>query len=342
MRTLPLIASLLLAIAVAPALVVTLAAQSAPSGKRVGMIGLDTSHSTAFVNALNATDSSREFGGYRVVAAYPYGSRSIESSYSRIPRYTEEVKAAGVEIVASVGELLERLDVVLLETNDGRLHLEQALEVIRAGKPLFIDKPMAASLTDVIAIFEAATRQGVPVFSSSSLRYEPDVQAVRNGSIGRVLGADAYSPAHLEPTHPDLFWYGIHGVEILFSVMGTGCEAVTRVHTADTDLVTCRWADGRLGTFRGLRARQLGYGGTAFGTDGIAVLTRAGQYDALLRTVTDFFRTGVAPVPTEETIEIFAFMAAADESKSRDGASVSVPALIAVAREEAARRLAGH
>ncbi|MGI9173712.1 MAG: Gfo/Idh/MocA family protein, partial [Rhodothermales bacterium] len=158
---------------------------------RIGMIGLDTSHSPAFAKLFNSDDALDDF---RVVAAYPYGSRTIESSYERIPRYTEEVQALGVEIVDSIDELIERVDVVLLETNDGRLHLEQALPVLEAGKPLFIDKPMAASLADVLALFDAADHYGVPVFSASSLRFQEPMLDVRGGSIGRVLGADAYSP----------------------------------------------------------------------------------------------------------------------------------------------------
>jgi len=134
---------------------------------------------------------------------------------------------------------------------------------------MFIDKPVAASLTDVVAIYKEASAKNVPVFSSSSLRYMKNVQAVRNeNKIGRVLGADTFSPATLEPHHPDLFWYGIHGVEVLFAVMGTGCETVTRFYTEETDVVVGKWKDGRLGTFRGTRSGKHDYGGTAYGTEG--------------------------------------------------------------------------
>src|SRR5690606_18424970 len=304
----------------------------APEGKRIGIIGLDTSHSPAFVRAFNAPEAAPELLGYRVVAAYPYGSRTIESSYSRIPAYTEEVQRHGVAIVGAIDALLERVDAVLLNTNDGRLHLEQALQVFAAGKPVFIDKPVAASLADAIAIYAAAERYGVPVFSSSTLRYTPDAQAIRQGSVGRLLGADSYSPATLEPTHPDLFWYGIHGAEILFTVMGPGCETVTRYHSVDTDLVTCVWSDGRVGTFRGLRGGRTGYGGTAFGADGIADIAYSGGYDGLTRVVAEFLASGSAPVSAAEAIEIFAFMEAADESKRRGGAPVAVREVMEAAR----------
>jgi predicted dehydrogenase len=291
-------------------------------GKRIGIIGLDTSHSVEFTKELNATDAPAEFKGYKVVAAYPKGSSDIESSVKRIPGYTEEVKKMGVEIVDSVAALLEKADVVLLETNDGRWRLEQAMPVLKAKKPMFIDKPVAASLTDVITIFEAAKHYDIPVFSASSLRYMSSAQEIAAGKIGKVSGADTFSPCTLEKTHPDLFWYGIHGVEILYTVMGRGCRELVRVHTDDADLVTGTWADGRIGSFRGTRTGGHLYGGTVFGEKANAVLGPFEGYKPLLLQIIDFFETGKPPVSAEETMEIYAFMEAADESKRRNGGSV--------------------
>ena len=298
------------------------------NGGRVGIIGLDTSHSVAFTKSLNAPDPLTELKGYRVVAAYPRGSADIESSTKRIAGYTEDVKKMGVEIVNSIGDLLKKIDVVLLETNDGRPHLEQALLVLKAGKPMFIDKPVAGSLKDVIAIYETAKKYKVPIFSSSSLRYMESVQDVVKGKIGNVLGADTFSPATIEKTHPDLFWYGIHGVEMLFAVMGTGCQQVTRVSTNDTDIVIGTWKDGRMGTFRGTRTGKHDYGGTVYGEKGNLSLGPFNGYDNLLVQIINFFRTGQVPVSPEETLEIYAFMEAADESKRKNGTPVSLEAVI--------------
>lgn len=295
---------------------------------RIGIIGLDTSHSTAFTKALNNPASLPEFGGYKVVAAYPKGSNDIKSSVDRIPAYTEEVKKYGVEIVNSIDDLLPKVDVVLLETNDGRLHLEQAMKVLKAGKRMFIDKPIAASLRDAIAIFDAAKKYNVPVFSSSSLRYIQGAKKIFGGSVGKVLGADTYSPATLEKTHPDLFWYGVHGVETLFTVMGTGCRSVVRTFTDNTDLVVGTWLDNRIGTFRGIRSGRADYGGVVFGEKGISVLGKYNGYNPLLVEIIKFFQTGIVPVTPEETIEIFAFMAAAEESKKRGGTAIEMEEVI--------------
>lgn len=320
------------------------AAQENNAGKtlRVGIIGLDTSHAIAFTKILNDPKVQADVAGCRVVAAYPKGSPDIESSVSRVPGYTKQVQEMGVEIVDSIDALLEKVDCVLLETNDGRPHLEQVIPVLKAGKPVFIDKPIAGSLTDAVAIFELGRHYQVPLFSSSSLRYSPGAQALRNGKIGDILGCDAYSPCSLEKTHPDLFWYGIHGVETLFTVMGTGCERVSRASTDDFDVVVGVWDGGRIGTFRGIRRGKTGYGGTAFGMKAIEQIGPYGGYRPLLVEIVKFFKTGEVPVAEKETLEIYAFMEAADESKRQGGAPVSIESVLEKARKAAKPIVAKH
>lgn len=299
--------------------------ESVKKGFRVGIIGLDTSHAVAFTKSLNAADAGPEFGGYKVVAAYPQGSKDIPSSIKRVPEYTDAVRKMGVEIVDSIPDLLKKTDVILLESNDGRPHLEQAIPVFKAGKTVFIDKPVAGSLTDAFAIFEAAKEYNVPVFSASSLRYMSNMDDIlKNQSVGKIVGAATYCPSTIEATHPDFFWYGIHGIEALFTVMGTGCQTVSRVHTPGTDVVVGTWDENRLGTFRGVRTGKVGYGGYAFGEKGVKSLGDYNGYDPLLKEIIKFFQSGISPVKPEETLEIFTFMAAADESKWRSGASVSL------------------
>jgi predicted dehydrogenase len=305
---------------------------------RVGVIGLDTSHAPAFAKLMNDPKDDASLAGCRVVAAYPPGSPDIKSSTERVPAYTEEYRKMGIEIVDSIPALLEKVDCVLLESNDGRPHLEQVLPVLRAGKPCFIDKPIAGSLTDAVLIFEASRHYRTPVFSSSSLRYVAGAQDARSGKFGHIVGCDAFSPASLEPTHPDLFWYGIHGVELLFTTMGVGCETVVRIHTPGTDVVVGTWKGGRVGTFRGIREGKGGYGGRAFGSKENADLGTYAGYKPLVVDIVKFFKSKEPPVAEEETLEIYAFMEAADESKRRGGVPVSVREVLDAARKAAAER----
>jgi len=200
------------------------------------------------------------------------GSPDIESSTKRVPEYTEKAKAAGVEIVDSIEALLSKVDVVFLETNDGRPHLEQLRPCLEAKKPVFIDKPVAGSLKDAIAIYAEAKAAGVPVFCSSSLRFGKSTQEVSKGSLGKVLRAETFSPVNIEPTHPDLYWYGVHGCESLYTVMGTGCISVKRGTTEDGKaMVTGTWPEGRTGIFRQENGKdRKGYGGKAVGEKGEA------------------------------------------------------------------------
>lgn len=292
------------------------------SNKRIGIIGLDTSHSEVFSRMIN--EGKEDMLGFKVVAAYPHGSKDIASALQEKPGIIKAVQAMGITIVDSIEELLKQVDCVLLESNDGRVHLEQALQVFKAGKPVFIDKPIAQNYAQAKAIFQAAEKYKVPVFSSSALRYDVNVQKVVQGSIGKVTGADVYTPAVMEPSHLDLAWYGIHGVEMLFTVMGSGCKTVSRVHQEGTDLLVGVWNDGRIGTVRGIRQGASNIAGTAFGEKGIAPLGPFSTYEHLVKSIVQFFASGVAPVSSKETLEIFAFMQAADASRKKGGAAVGL------------------
>ena len=304
---------------------------------RAGIIGLDTSHVMAFTNLFNDPKAEGPLGSVKVVAGYP-GGTDIPSSKDRVGKITEELRAAGAEIVDSIPALLAKVDVVLIESVDGRPHLEQAKPVLEARKPVFIDKPIAGSLSDAIAILDTAKKLGVPCFSSSSLRFSPGIQGMRSDPrVGEVMGCDVWGPCPLEPTHPDLFWYGIHAVEMLFTIMGPGCEKVSRARTDGTDVVTGVWKDGRVGVFRGIRQGKADYGGIVFGTKGIEPCGGYTGYKPLVEEIARFFATGKAPVSADETTEIFAFMEAADESKRRGGEPVLLESVLTKARETARR-----
>ncbi|MCA9177551.1 MAG: DUF1080 domain-containing protein [Planctomycetales bacterium] len=292
---------------------------------RLGIIGLDTSHAIAFTKILNDPAAPPELAGCRVVAVYPQGSRDIESSVSRVPNYLRDIKQYNVEVVDSIETLLTKVDGVLLETNDGRPHLEQLRPVLKAGKPVFIDKPIAGSLEDAITIFREAKAANVPLFSSSSLRFGKNTQEARAGLYGKVSHCETHSPASLEATHPDLFWYGIHGVESLFTVMGTGCQSVVRSKDEEGKIVvTGKWEGGRVGIYR----EGKGYGGHAKGDKGEGPVGSYDTYRPLVVEIVKFLRTGKPPVSAEETLEIYAFMEAADESKRRGGAEVTLKSVM--------------
>ena len=277
----------------------------------VGIVGMDTSHSPHFVETINNSNS-----GYKVTTAFTTVSRDLPASLDRVEKFTAQIKSMGVEIVGSIDELLGKVDHVLLCTVDGRLHLHQAEKIFKAGKRVFIDKPMAASLADVIQIFALSKEYNIPTFSSSSVRFMKKAHEIRNGSIGNVQGAQVYAPIHYEPTHPKLYWYGIHGAELLYTVMKQGCKRVKSLTTEKYDMVIGDWGDGKIGTYCGLKNGMQEYGGQAFGDAG-----------PLVDEILHYFDTGEVPVEPSETIELFAFMDAAQKSEEEQGNWISIEAM---------------
>ena len=313
------------------------AALAASAGeKRVGIIGCDTSHATKFAKLTNV-DKDPGAAGFRVTCAYKWGSRDIFSSTNRYPKFIAELKSYGVEMKDSIADLLKEVDCVLLETNDGRPHYEQALEVFKAGKPVFIDKPVAANLADVLRIDAAAKRLNGKWFCSSSLRFAENVAAARDGRLGKIRSATTVSPHTPEKTHTDYYWYAIHGTEPLFAILGPGCREVRCVAGETEDLLVGTWADGRIGVQHAAERNKLpgaGYGGMILSEKGLTPVGGNPGYAPLVAAIMEFFRTGVAPVTAEETVEIYAFMTAAEKSRAEGGRPVALAEVLKAAKAE--------
>ncbi len=308
---------------------------TAQKNLRVGLIGLDTSHVIAFTKLLNLKDEKEHVPGATVVAAYKGGSADIEASHSRVDKFTAQLQNDfGIKIVDTIEELCEQVDAVLLESVDGRPHLQQVKPVFEAGLPVFIDKPLAGSLHDAIAIAELAQKHKTPWFSSSAYRYYNSLAELKKTDVGALRGAISYGPCTYEAHHPDLFWYGIHPTEALFAVMGTGCQSVVRTTTPNTDVVTGIWKDGKVGTLRGLRNATTPHKVILFGEKRIVEQNGGGSYRPLLVEIVQFFHTRKPPISPDETLEIFAFMEAADESRRQGGVPILLETVVNKAKAE--------
>jgi hypothetical protein len=290
---------------------------------RLGIIGTDVSHVIHFTRILNNASDPEHVAGARVVASYKGGSPDIVSSRTRVEGYAEQLrKQYGIEIVPDIPTLCSKVDAVLLESGDGRIHLSQARLVFAAHKPVFIDKPLASTLEDAREIARLAKAADVPWFSTSALRFNDIVTSMKTRD---AFAVGVWGPGPMEEHHRlDLSWYGIHAVEMLYTLMGTGCEEVTRISGGDfqsgSDVVVGRWKDGRIGTARVLRPTG-GYGVVVF-RPGKIMQSPADfpfSYAPLVKQIVTFFQTRKPPVPNEETLEIFAFMDAAQRSKEAGG-----------------------
>ncbi len=291
---------------------------------RVGIIGLDTSHAVEFTQRLNDPANTSYVPGARVVAAFPQASDDLPDSKNRIKGFTDTLRDKyGVRIVANVAELLSGTDAIMILSLDGRAHPAQVKSLLSAKKPIFLDKPVAASLKDAVSIYEQAETSATPIFSASALRWYPGVIEVATTKIGGVSGAMSYGPSPKQPFHPTLFFYGIHPTEALFTVLGSGCTSVSATASDGATVATGKWRDGRLGNLYAMHTWPADYKVTLFGKDKIVEgKTAGGDYTPMVREIVKFFQTKVPPVTAAQTLEIYAFMEAADESIRKGGAPV--------------------
>lgn len=300
-----------------------LAAGSFGADLRLGVIGTDTSHAVAFAGALNDPAAARHVPGARIVIAFKGGSPEIEESRSRVEKFAGELRDKyGVRLVGNISDMCDAVDGILLESVDGRTHLAQMKEAVKCHKPIFIDKPLASSLSDAREMARIADESHVPWFSASSLRFS----AIENLKEKPLNGAIVWGPGPTEAHQPlDLTWYGIHAAEMLYTIMGPGCAEVTRTSSEEADVVTCRWKDGRIGVLRVDRP---------YGKFGAAVFRAKSQVDLvpdikvdylpLVRQIVQFMTTGKPPVANAETLEIFQMMDAAQKSKEQGGKPVTI------------------
>lgn len=291
--------------------------------RNIGLIGLDTSHVIVFTQMLN--DPANEHyihAPVKVMAGYPGGSPDFPLSIDRVDGYTKRLEETfGVRMLTTPEEVAERSDALFLTSVDGRVHLEQFRSIAAYGKPVFIDKPLAVSSEDAIEIFTLAEQYGIPCMSSSSRRYAGGlVETLEDPEKGPIVGAEVYGVVDFMPTQPGWYWYGIHIVEVLYTILGTGCVSVTAYAQGKHEVIVGVWADGRVGVARGNPHPNFGHGALIHREKGtVYVDTASGgmaNYAELVRQALDMFETGYSPVPAQETIEIIRFIEAANESRS--------------------------
>lgn len=293
---------------------------------RLGIVDCDTSHVVAFTQRVNHVGIAEDqwVEGAQIVAAVPMES---QVSPERVGPFTEQLRGYGIEILDRPEQLLGRIDAVLIEAVDGSVHHARALPFIEAGVPLWVDKPLTCSAAEARSLVEAARRKGVPLLSASSLRFDLPIQDVlaRREEIGSVLGVDAYTPASTHPRNPGLFHYAVHGVEMVYALMGAGCRRVRGVHHDAVDLVVGEWDGGRVATVRGTRAGSYGLGFTAFGEKKVVSATSSTYfYREMLKRIVQMLETGESPVSGEELIEVVAFQEAANASMDQGGEPVQL------------------
>jgi len=298
------------------------------SDLKVGMIGLDTSHCGAIVGALNYDDSDHHVPGARIAGAFPGGTDMCAVSRDRVGKFTDEMRDKhGVPLYDSIEKLADEMDALIMTSVDGRQHLEQFKLLAPAGKPIFIDKPFTCSFDEAKQLVELAHQTGTPIMSCSSLRYS-------GGATGLVpedakLGScEVFGTMPFQDDYPRYFWYAVHGAELLFSYMGTGCRTLQTIHKDDQDLLIGVWDDDRIGTVRGMRFSTYHFGVTVYTTKGTVQGLASNDppgHVLLLQKMIPFLQTGESPVDIQQTLQIMAFLEVAEKSAQQGGAILEMP-----------------
>lgn len=231
--------------------------QTSSKTVRLGLIGLDTSHASAFTKILHDPFDPQHIPGAKVVAAYAGGSPDMEISRSRVGGFTSELRDKyGVPIFDTPEKVADACDLVFILSSDGRTHPSLFQTVAGRGKPVFMDKPFAISAADAQQIFAQAAATDTRVFSSSGFRYaDALVKALEeiraNGE--KILSCRVRYWMQIQETQGRYFWYGIHASEMLLAIMGKGVQAVETTSQGEQDTITIWHQDGRTASLVGAK-----------------------------------------------------------------------------------------
>lgn len=293
---------------------------------KLGILDFDTSHVVEFTKRINHVGIKDDHWveGAKVVIGCAGESKIAPQ---RIPEYLKQMKEFGVPIVDKPEEMIGKVDGMLIESLSGTPHYERAKPFLEAGIPCFIDKPFTCSVDHARKIVDLAEQKKVAVFSSSSLRYTPDlVQFLNDPKTGTIHGTVAYGPAAEDEGNPGLFHYGIHAVEVLYTIMGPGCDRVHCVYEKGAEVTTGHWKDGRVASIRGLRDGAKPFGALVFTEHSAKLLAfdTTYIYRELLKQIVAMFQTGKAPLDPQVSVEIVGFIEAARKSGMNHGAGEKV------------------
>ena len=294
---------------------------------KLGILDFDTSHVVEFSSRINHIDQPEDqwVDGAKVVIACTGGSKV---SPERIPMFTEKLKKYGIPIVEKPLDMIGKVDAMLIESMDGSVHVERTRPFLEAGIPCFVDKPFACSSADAKAMIELAAKKKTMIWSSSALRFAPEiVEYLADEKHGAVHGCIAYGPGTEHDRNPGMFHYGTHTAEILYTVMGPGCDRVICTYEKDVTVATGHWKDGREATARCFRgSSKLEYGLTAFAEKGVTNVPLGVKviFRELMKKVIASFASGKPALDPQVTLEMVAFMEAANKSGANHSASVTI------------------
>ena len=280
---------------------------------RIGLIWPDSSHADRFSELCNLPGGNSRgdrVEGARVVGLWgedPDRNRNLSETF-------------GIELVADRKEdLIGHIDLAVIMSRDGALHLELARPFLEAGVATFVDKPLANSLADALTISELARKHGAPMTSFSTYRTATSVQQIKNSqleALGIFTFGEFTGPGQLENEYGGLIFYGIHAADLALEFMGPGAECVRcSTHGGNTS-ATVTWPDDRSATVNVLGNASYVFHVSLYGPSGhhSVVPDPTRLYPDGLVIAVEMARSRVEPLEHEVFIESIALVEAMNAS----------------------------
>lgn len=278
-------------------------------------------HGTAFATTFNGYDAAKAKQYKWTFAAANRqlaGARVVKIWDPDVEWARRLADVCGIpEVCTHPEECAEGVDGAIVVDDGSGEHAQYGIAPLRKGIPTFIDKPLAMTAKKAKEIASIARECGTPLLSASSLRFVPDVVALRQevAQLGEV---------HLATTicGNELVYYGIHALETAYAVLGPGAVSCRNVGQPGRNIVRVRFRDGRdlvlmVAEREYMRA---GYQICLYGTKGWRTLqpNLTDLYLYLMEQFLALVRTGKEIVPLDETVEVIAVLEAGKRSLAED------------------------
>jgi predicted dehydrogenase len=273
---------------------------------RIGIIGAENSHTVGFGNLFNI---EKKFPGAEV--KYVWGETE---EFAKIAAEKGQIP----QIVKDPAEMLGNINALIVDHRHPKYHLKAALPFLKAGIPVFIDKPFCYRVEEGKTFLELAEKTGTPVTSYSSEAHKDGTFDIKNQveKMGEISHVIFTGPADLESPYGGIFFYGIHMVQPLMYIFGDDIQRVRITRSGKNANASLVFGNGMLAT---LVLKRLSYGWKKFvetkeGT--VELISRVSEKDPP-RNYTDMvemFRTGKEPVSHATILKCIAVLEALEKS----------------------------
>jgi len=285
-----------------------------PEKIRVAIIGLDTSHSVAFGKSMNDPECPDDckITGMQAISCMRFSTPF--QSEEGLDNRQKQLEEWGVPVTLDFDKAVANCDAIMLEINDPELHLEYFKKCAELGKPIFLDKPLADNIENGKAIYDLAKAKNIKVFSSSSLRFVPELDKAL-GEVPEPIMVWTYGPLGKAAAGSSIIWYGVHAFEMLQRAIGLGATSVQSVKTNNGVVCVVDYADGKRGVVELTEGSWI-YGGCLRSKDKAFSYTvdTSRLYLPELRKIEAFFKGEEQPSTMDDALEIMAMLDAAEKS----------------------------